>query len=459
MLFVTTRAFVLLCCLFVFRAPAEAQVKSGKPDDALAYAAAFAAAVYGLPIEGMVLRMSQEVLDRATRKAGFNSYYHYTSLATPKVSPFRAPNNDTLYSTAWLDLRKEPVILEMPDTGGRYYTAQILDLTTETIANIGQRLNGTEAGAFAIVGPGWTGELPKDIKGTIRSNTVFANVLLRNLVDGPQDVPAVNALQKKFRIRPLSRYRDGSEMPADDTSGLQPFAAGSVPARLELLDRALRMNPVRPGEQGLMSVLAAIGVGPAQVKHPIKPSPAVVARAYGDARTVIERAGLDIGRFVNGWRVAASGMGTYGFDYLQRAAVWAGGPLANVPEESYYPSAATDAAGERLDGARNYVIRFAPGQLPPVNAFWSLTMYRMSDGNLVENEIGRYSIGNRTRGLKTDSDGSLTLFIQAKKPADADRQSNWLPAPKGPFYMVLRLYGPKSDALAGTWLLPRIERQ
>ena len=430
-----------------------------KGDEALVYAVAFQAAVYGLPIEGMMERLSQEVLAPETRKAGFNVYYHYTALSTPQVSPFRAPNNDTLYSTAWLDLRKEPVILEMPNTNGRYYTAHVMDLTTETIANIGQRLNGTDAGAFAVVGPGWTGELPKDIKARVDSNTVFANVLLRTLVEGPDDVPAVNALQKQFRIRTLSQFRQGGEPSALDIAGFEPFSARSPTERLRLLDRALRMNPIRSGEDGVMSVLASIGVGPANVLHRYAPQPTVVDRAYADAQVAIEQAGLKIGTFSNGWRVLRDGMGTYGFDYLQRAAVWAGGPLANVPEESFYPSGVTDATGAPLDGSKSYQIRFAPGQLPPVNAFWSLTMYRMSDGNLVENPISRYSIGNRTRGLQTGQDGSLTLYVQMAPPSDPEQKANWLPAPAAPFYMVLRMYGPKPEVLTGKWALPRIERR
>ena len=425
-------------------------------EQSVAYAAALEAAIYGLPIEGMMLRLSDEVLDPATRKAPFNAYYHYTALATPQVSPFRAPNNDTLYSTAWLDLRQEPVILEMPDTGGRYYTAHIMDLTTETIANIGQRIYGTQAAAFAIVGPGWKGEVPSGIQATITSHTVFANVLLRNLVDGPQDVASVNELQKRFKIRPLSEFLGKA---AAQGASLEPIQARNPQERLALLDRALKMNPIRPGEDSLLGLFAGIGVGPAKVVQTITPEPELVDRAYDDAKVAIHSAGLKSGRFGNGWRLMLDGMGTYGFDYLQRAAVWAGGPLANVPEESFYPSAVTDAEGKPLDGSQTYEIRFAAGELPPANAFWSLTMYRMGDGNLVANPIDRYSIGNRTKGLELGGDGSLTLNVQSKAPAQLSQQANWLPAPEGPFYMVLRIYGPKPEAISGAWLPPPIVRK
>jgi hypothetical protein len=422
----------------------------------VAFAAALQAAIYGLPIEGMMLRLSNEVLDPATRKAHFNDYYHYTALATPEVSPFRAPNNDTLYSTAWLDLRNEPAILEMPDTGGRYYTAQVIDLTTETIANIGQRLHGTKAGVFAIVGPDWQGELPIGLTAVINSTTVFANVLLRNLVDGPEDVPSVNELQKKFRIRSLSEFTGQS---ATDSAGIEPFQAKSPSERLALLDNTLKMNPVRPGEEGLMGMFAAIGIGPYKVVQTELPDTTTLDLAYADAMAAVEAAGLKSGRFVNGWRLMLDGMGTYGFDYLQRAAVWAGGPLANVPEESFYPSAVTDAEGRPLDGSNTYQIRFPPGELPPANAFWSLTMYQMSDGNLVANPIDRYSIGNRTKGLDFGADGSLTLYIQPNPPELKSQRSNWLPAPNGTFYMVLRIYGPQPKALSGAWLPPMITRK
>lgn len=452
----TSPMMAVLFGFFVVQPSVGAEVDPRGSAQSLAYATALQAAIYGLPIEGMMLRLSDEVLDPATRRAPFNTYYHYLTLASPSVSPFRAPNNDTLYSTAWLDLRQEPAILEMPDTAGRYYTAHIMDLTTETIANIGQRLYGTDAATFAITGPGWKGELPAGINGIIKCETVFANVLLRNLIDGPGDVGAVNDLQKRFKIRSLSEFLG---RPAAPAALLETIRITTPQERLALLDRALKTNPIRPGEEGLLGYFAGIGLGPVKVVQTVKPDAETLDRAFADAKTVIHDAGLKSGRFVNGWRIMLDGMGTYGFDYLQRAAVWAGGPLANVPEESFYPSAVTDADGEPLVGSNTYEVRFPSGQLPPASAFWSLTMYQMSDGNLVANPIERYSIGNRTKGLKLGADGSLTIYVQTKAPAEQTKQENWLPAPDGPFYMVLRIYGPKPEAISGAWLPPPIIRK
>lgn len=434
----------------------------GKPEPSRAFVQANAtnAFVFGYAADGMMQRMSAEVLDPVTRKAPFNAYYHYENLATPQVAPFRAPNNDTLYSTAWLDLRKEPAILSVPATHGRYYTAHVMDLHSETIANIGQRVYGTDAGQFAIVGPGWAGELPAGIKAVVRSETVFAAVLLRVYVSGPQDVPEVRGLQKRFSIDSLSRSQTGG-------SALQPAASADLPPyrpqnssdRFAMLNWILQNNPPRKGEEALMSQFSGIGLGSAEVVQRLVVSPDVMDEAYAGAVSAIKAAGLQSGRMVNGWRIQLQGIGNYGFDYLQRASVWDGGPLANAPEESVYPSAVTDSQGQMLDGSHGvYTIRFDKERIPPVNSFWSLTIYRLQDGMLVENPISRYSIGDRTPGLKYGADGSLTICLKHAKPCNT-RDSNWLPAPDGQFYLALRLYGPKDAARSGVWAPPPIQKQ
>lgn len=436
-------------------ASAQAQTTATAGDSALAQSAAFNAAIFGFPQDGMYRRLSREVLDPATRVAGFNAYFHFRRLATPDLAPFPAPNNDTLYSTAWIDLRREPAILSMPDTGGRYYTAHVMDMTTETIANVGLRADGAKAGLFALVGPGWTGDLPAGVKRVIRCDTAFAYVLLRVLVDGPDDVAAVNALQDGFAIASLSRFNRGETGAGDETPPPLYSAANAV-ERLAMLDRVLRMSPVRAEDKGMVASFATIGVGPETASLRIVPPPGIVAEAERAARAVISSVGLRTGRIVEGWRMPPLAIGRYGVDYLQRASVWDGGPLANTPDESFYPTAVLDADGKPLDGATaKYVLRFPANALPPVDAFWSLTMYRMDNGALVANPIERYSIGDRTRGLVRGSDGSLTISVQTDRPQG---ETNWLPAPKAPFYMVLRLYGPAKAALDGAWLPPPVRR-
>jgi hypothetical protein len=425
-------------------------------DQPLAHATAFNATIFGYPLNGMYERLTREVLDPATRKAGFDEYFHFRQLATPDVAPFPAPNNDTLYSTAWVDLRREPAILATPDTGGRYYTAQILDMATETIANVGQSVDGTQAGKFALVGPGWTGELPDGLRRVIRCDTAFAYVLLRIVVGGADDVAAVNALQDKFTIASVTRFGHGETGAVDDDPPPR-YQAGTPAEWLAMLDRVLRMSPVRTEDKGMVASFATIGVGPEASSLHVTPSSQTLASAEREARAVISSVGLRTGKILHGWRMPPQAIGRYGVDYLQRASVWDGGPLANTPDESFYPTAVLDADGKPLDGATGrYVLRFPPGELPPVNAFWSLTMYRLSDGHLVANPIHRYSIGDRTPGLIRAPDGLLTLSIQADRPIG--EAANWLPAPKARFYMVLRLYGSKPAARNGAWVPPPVDR-
>ncbi|MFN8498855.1 MAG: DUF1254 domain-containing protein [Anaerolineae bacterium] len=426
----------------------------------LQYATALQAAIYGIAPLGMWQRLSAEVADPATRTHRLNAYVHLTKLSTPTYAPFRAPNNDTLYSTAWLDVRREPSILTMPDTHGRYYTAQLLDLFSDTITNIGPRLYGTQAGVFAVVGPGWSGDLPPTVTHTIRSETPFVCLLLRILVDGPDDAPAVVALQQQFRIASLSRFEkslDGSDPATEQDAPL--FAAPDAPAWFERVSDFTGMVPVRDGEASVMAQFAAIGIGPSAATQQFPADDATLTRAHVDAVKVAQAVGPTAGDLENGWRVMRRNIGTYGFDYVQRASVWVGGPLANVVEESLYPSAVFDSHGEMLTGQGNrYVIHFTPGQTPPVAFFWSLTIYKLSDGMLVENPINRYSIGDRTKGVQYGADGSLTLYVQHDAPSE-DEMANWLPAPDEPFYLTLRLYGPDETAIAGQWRPPAIVRR
>jgi hypothetical protein len=428
-----------------------------KPDplQPLAQAAAMQAFVYSHAPDGMYRRLSTEVLDPKTRMAGFDAFFHFSELSTPDKAPFRAPNNDTLYSTAWLDCRAEPVILSTPDTSGRYWTAQVLDFDSNTLTNFGARLDGTKAGTFAVVGPRWNGELQKGVTRSVKSQTGFVLVLLRVLVDGPDDVPNAAKLQKQFTLAALSRHRDGETGPASDEVDRIPLYAATTPAeRLAVLDRLLKLDPVRPGEEALMSHFAGIGIGPGKVLLEAKPHDEVLARAEAEAMKAIEAAGPKIGTMMNGWLVMSKGIGSYGSDYLQRASIWAGGPLANFPEESLYPSAIVDADGKPLDGRNGrYTLTFPADQLPPVEFFWSVTAYDRVTGMLVKNPIDRYSLGNRTRGVEYAKDGSLSVYVQKDSPGK-DREANWLPVPDGPFYLSMRLYGPKPAALNGGWKPP-----
>jgi hypothetical protein len=432
---------------------------SAKPDplQTFAYATAVQAFIYAVAPDGMYRRLSEEVLDPKTRKAGFNAFVHTSELSSPTVVLFPAPNVDTVYSTAWLDVRNEPAILSSPDTGGRYWTAQVLDFDSNTLTNFGARLDGTQAGAFAVVGPGWTGKLPQGITRSIQSPTGFVAVLLRVLVNGPADLPAAVAYQKQFKLAALSRHAKGQTGPASDAiEGIPIYKADSPAERLAVLDRLLKLNPVRPGEEALMSQFAAIGVGPGSVLLPTRPGDDTLDRAFEDANGIAAQAGPRSGVKRNGWLAVPKGMGTYGSDFLQRAAVWRGGALAQLPQEAFYPSVLEDSDGQPLDGGKGrYTIHFPAGQLPPTRFFWSITLYDLKDFNLVANPIQRYSIGDRTAGLQYGKDGSLTVYVQKDSPGK-DKESNWLPAPDRPFYMTMRLYGASPEALDGTWKMPTV---
>ncbi|MFN8475377.1 MAG: DUF1254 domain-containing protein [Anaerolineae bacterium] len=421
------------------------------------YATALQAAIYGIAPLGMWQRLSAEVVEPKTRKAALNAYAHVTSLATPTHALFRAPNNDTLYSTAWLDVRREPALLTVPDTHGRYYTVQLMDMFSDTLTNIGPRLFGTQAGVFAVVGPGWNGELPPSVSHVIRSETPFVLILLRILVDGPEDVPAVVALQQQFHIASLPRFEQGLDGDEPGVEGdAPPFEAPDAKAWFARLDDFLRMTPVRDGEAAVMAEFAAIGIGPGTATQQFPADDDTLTRAHVDGVKVAQAVGPTAGDLENGWRVMRRGIGTYGFDYIQRSAVWVGGPLANIIEESLYPSTILDSHGDMLTGkGKRYVVHFAPGQTPPVAFFWSLTIYKLSDGMLVENPINRYSIGDRTKGVRYGADGSLSIYVQQYAPSE-DEMANWLPAPDEPFYLTLRLYGPKETAIKGEWQPPAV---
>lgn len=457
------RRLILSLTAAVFVLPAAVLAQQPAKSDPLqeyAYATAVQAYIYALAPDGMYRRLSEEVLDPKTRKAGFNAFAHTSELSSPTLVLFPAPNVDTLYSTAWLDVRTEPAVLTAPDTGGRYWTAQILDFDSNTITNFGARLDGTKAGTFAVVGPGWKGKLPEGVTRSVTSPTGFVAVLLRVLVNGPEDLKTAVGYQKRFTLAALSRHAKGQTGPATDAiEGMPLYKADSPAERLAMLDRLLKLNPVRPGEDALMSQFATLGVGPGKVMVQTKPSGDALKRAFDAADRVIDEAGPKTGVMNNGWLAVPTGMGAYGSDYLQRASVWRGGALAQLPEEAFYPSALDDADGKPLDGSKGrYTVHFPAGQLPPTKFFWSISMYDRKDFNLVENPIKRYSIGDRTAGLHYGKDGSLTLYVQRESPGK-DKESNWLPAPDRPFYMTMRMYGASEKALDGTWKMPTVVRE
>ena len=407
--------------------------------------------VYGYP-----LLLERAVLGRLPT----NALVSIGALASPRARLVVLPNNDTAYTLARLDLSAEPMVLHIPVTGARYYVVQLLDAYTNVFANIGRRLNGSRGGDFAVVGPGWKGTLPTGVTRIV-SPTPHVWLLGRTLVQGPADLTAVRALQARFALNPLSRY--GTANASTSSLVLDSLPAVSAPrlpsglAFYDALGQALADDPPPARDAALLRRLARYGIGPGRSAAPA-PKGLADGVALGRRRVAAERdrENRRSARRHNGWLVTDPRTGRFGTDYLGRAVTALVALGANVAEETVYGIAYDDRSGRPLDGRRRYRLHFARGELPPVRAFWSVTMYDR-DLFLVANPIDRYSLGDRSRGLRRNADGSLDILLQQRRPAR--HAGNWLPAPRGRFVLALRLYNPKPRVLAGRWPLPPVTRR
>ncbi|WMD22042.1 DUF1254 domain-containing protein [Achromobacter seleniivolatilans] len=390
---------------------------------------------------------------------GFGKFRHYSQPYTPENREIVTPNNDTPYSWAWLDLRAQPWVLSLPATPkGRYNVFQMVDLYTYNFAYAGVRSTGFGAGNYLIAGPHWNGGTPKGITKVLRSETDFVAILGRTSLNGAADVKNVQALQAKYQLRPLNAFErqpaPAAAAPVDWLPWDEPRAT-SVDF-IAYLNQLLQFTQPQPaGEEAMMRRFATIGIAPGKPFDASKLDAATrqsIADGVADAKAALLQAQKQtrssIGLF--GSREAM------GSDYTKRAVAAAMGIYGNSKEEAIYLGYEEDAQGNPLDGSKAYVIRFEPGQLPPVQFFWSMTLYDLPGRHLVENPIKRYAIGDRTPGLKYGKDGSLTLYVQHARPAKGN-ESNWLPAPEGKFNIVARFYGPKPAVIDGTWKLPKAE--
>lgn len=389
-----------------------------------------------------------------------NTFVHARRLLGAGGSRVVTPNHDTLYTNAWLDLGAGPLVIDVPDTAGRYYVLGLLDFYTNPFAHIGQRLTGTAARSFVVVPSGWQGELPAafDAPGArIEAPTRWLWIIGRILVDGPHDVAAVNALQDGFVLRPLADWAAGRpSAPRGFDPACDPKAPASAAHFAAQVNAALRENPPPAGESALLARLAAVGIGPAAT--PLTPVQEGALQHALD--TVLPRLrNAQIGRpLPSGWNQPPVIEGHFGTDYLARAQVALKYIGMLESREATYPIAWHDGRGRPLDGAHRYRLHFAPGALPPVDAFWSITMYDARDYMLVDNAIDRYAIGDRTPGLHHDADGGLTLHIQQQPPSDEAARANWLPAPAGDFYVCLRAYMPRETLIDGRYAPPALTR-
>jgi len=403
--------------------------------------------------------------DLPTYKAPFNQLNHFRRLLNPEFTEIVAPNNDTLYSTAWLDLGTEPIVLSLPAfPDKRYFVFQIVDMYAFNVEYIGARTTGYEAGRYLFAGPGWNGTLPKGIDGIRRTEGRYLFLLGRTSAKGVEDLPAVNALQDQYTLTPLSAYL-GQPAPASAPAPAFPAYDPKKAASIDFINYfnfLLGQIEPSPVERPLLEKWAKIGVQPGKPFDAATLAPDVreaVAQGVAAAHEKIKAESLKVGRNVNNWTLIAEGFGyrsMVGGKDLMRAAANMVGLYGNNPEEAYNYSAAKDGAGETLDASKHdYVIHFKSP--PPVQAFWSVTMYKYPETLLVANPIKRYSIGDRTPGFKTNKDGSVTIYMQHKSPGP-EKESNWLPAPDGPFVLALRIYWPEQEILDGEWQPSAIEK-
>jgi len=399
--------------------------------------------------------------------APLNQFSHATTLADASNQYGGSPNTDTLYSTAWIDLSKEPVILSVPKMD-RYYTFEFSSMDSDNFGYVGMRATGGEGGNYAIVGPHWHGVLPAGVTSGVkpnelRSRTPYAFITGRTLVYGTNDLPNVYQKQAQYKLTPLS-YWGTTNVPPVSTNVWQPFdRTTNALAQWMTINKALTENPPNvPSQQSLVNWFADIGVGPGQdVTQMDQSTQTGLALAAQDAYALMTNVLHSGGNFkkTNGWIYPLPSYGRAGQydDFLTRATFQSlAGIVANDPVEAVYLNTNTDGDGHLLSGTNCYTMRFATGGLPDVGAFWSLTMYDATH-NLVANTLKRYKLGTYpTNALTADVDG-ITLYLQSTSPG-ADKESNWLPTPTGSFNLILRCYLPGADIVNQTWAPPAVTR-
>lgn len=445
---------------------------SGAPSGDLA-TAAVDAYTFGYPLVTMeyTRRALTNTVAPQGAQAPMGQFVRMREYPDAQFRAVTAPNADTLYTTAWFDVSKEPYIVSVPDMGDRYFLLPMLDGWTNVFASPGKRTTGTKAQKFAITGPGWTGTLPDGVT-EYKSPTALVWLLGRIYCTGtPEDYAAVHALQDQITAVPLSSYDKpytpppGAVDPAIDTKTAvreQVNALDGASFFTELA-KLLRVNPPAAQDAPVVAELAKLGVVPGQDFDRAKLEPGTadaIAAAPKVAQAKIQAwatAGVAAGdnQFVNGWLFTTK-TGNYGTNYLQRAYITWIGLGANLPEDAVYPTSEGPDPGRKYSGANRYVMHFDNGELPPVQGFWSLTMYD-ADYFFVDNPLNRYTLSRRNQ-LKPNADGSVDLYLQADSPGP-DRESNWLPAPKGDFVLMLRLYWPNTappSILDGSWKPPAV---
>jgi hypothetical protein len=395
-------------------------------------------------------------------KGPWNHLVNIPRVYTPADTAIQTPNSDTPYSMLGMDLRAEPMVLTVPPIEkDRYFSIQLIDAYTFNFDYIGSRATGNDGGSFIIAGPGWKGKMPKGVRKVMRSETELVIAAYRTQLFNPDDLDNVKKVQAGYKAEPLSKFL-GKPAPKaapaiDFIKPLTPADERKSPEFFNILNFILQYCPTDPSETKLMARFAKIGVGAGKTFDASKLSPEMktaieqgMADAWGELENLKKQ--VDAGKVTSG-----DLFGTRAFlknNYLYRMAAAVLGIYGNSKQEAMYPIYAIDSDGKKLDGANRYTVHFAPDQLPPVHAFWSLTMYDLPQSLLVANPINRYLVNSpMLPQFVKDADGGITFYVQNVTPGK-DKEPNWLPAPTGPFFIAMRLYWPKEAALDGTWKQP-----
>lgn len=423
---------------------------------------------YGFPLVLMetTKNLMTNVAKPDDKYSPINQFHHTRKFIDASFHDVVSPNNDTLYSIAWLDLKHEPLIMHVPDSQGKYFLLPILNAWTNVITSIGTRTTGNQGGDFALVGPNWTGEIPNDIT-IVRSPTNLAWIIGRIQTNGPKDYPAIHQWQDKLTLVPLSSYGKPYTPPAGQVDSkidmaknpLEHVNAMDISTYFTTLNKVLVSNPPEKGDSpGLLEKFRKIGVGTGETfdlgKLDEKTAEAL-RNGYKHGQFLMKRLANTPADNVNGWDFSVSPkIGNFGRDYMLRAKIAYVGLGANLPADAVYALGLEDQKEDKLTGKNNYVIHFEKDNLPPAKAFWSLTMYN-DDHYFVANSLNRYAI-HYYDDLARNEDGSVDILLQREEPAE--KKNNWLPAPEGGFNVILRIYWPEESVLNGKWKPPVIQK-
>jgi hypothetical protein len=422
--------------------------------------------VFGLPM--IMMDLTKESMTAATAgeiAAPVNQFSCMTSYPDAKFRAVARTGLDTLFATAWADLDEEPLVLSVPDTGGRYYVIALFDMWSNVFASIGKRTTGTEAAPFLIAGPRWQGTPPAGVAKTCRSPTRFVWVNGQMQADGPEDCVEVSKLQQQYKLTPLSAWGTEWSPPADvplppgtdSTPALQRLAQMDADAFFGRLARLMKDNPPAPADRKRVSTLKAIGIEPGKDFQRVDVDPRIAKGLQRSMSTLrlLQKAVKRL-KTKNGWIVIPENFANYGTDYMTRAGISLIGLGGIWRQDVVYPTAFVDGRRKTLDGANRYLLHFDAGRTPPTNATWSVSMYD-PDGFYVPNAIDRYNVA-AWMPLTYNADGALDIYIQAESPGE-EKEPNWLPAPAtGPFTLTVRIYWPRDAVLDGAYTVPPVTR-